>query len=111
MECYKTPPVGGYKCSSCGTLSEGAEVESEGEMKAVVDDAMEDGIDVAVVVNVGDGAVFVSGPRADICTGAGVCASEGVIVGVFILGFQVGCSSCGVQVCAFKLGCPGRGVL
>jgi hypothetical protein len=44
-------------------------------------------------VSVGDGAVFVSGLRADICTGAGVCASEGVIVGVFILGFQVGCSS------------------
>jgi hypothetical protein len=29
-------------------LSEGAEVESGGEVKAVVDDAMEDGIDVAV---------------------------------------------------------------
>jgi hypothetical protein len=45
--------------------------------------------------------------RTEICTGAGVCASWGVCVGVFILGFQVGvfrlgCSSCGVQVGVFK---------
>jgi hypothetical protein len=33
----KTPPVG-EKCSSCGTLNEGAEVESGGEVKAGVDD-------------------------------------------------------------------------
>jgi hypothetical protein len=44
----KTPPVGGEKCSSCGTLSEGAEVERGGEVKAGVDDGVEDGIDVAV---------------------------------------------------------------
>jgi hypothetical protein len=35
---------------------------------------VEDGIDVAVGVSVGGGAVFVSGLRADICTAAGVCA-------------------------------------
>jgi hypothetical protein len=43
-----------------------------------IDDGVEDGIDVAAGVNVGGGAVFVSGLRAEICTGAGVCASEGV---------------------------------
>jgi hypothetical protein len=59
-------------------LSEGAEVESGGEVKAGVDDRMEDGIDIAVGVNVEGGAVFVSGLRAEICTGAGVCASWGV---------------------------------
>jgi hypothetical protein len=42
--------------------------------------------------------IFVTGLRADICTGAGVCAS-----GVFMLGcscwvFKLGCSSLCVQV-------------
>jgi hypothetical protein len=84
-------------------LNEGAEVESGGEVKAGVDDGVEDGIDVAVGVNVGGGAVFVgggavfvSGLRAEICTGAGVCASWGVHIGfssgVFKSGVQVGCS-------------------
>jgi hypothetical protein len=41
-----------------------------------------------------------------ICTGAGVCASWCVSWSV-----HVGFSSWGVQVCAFKLGCSGRGVL
>jgi hypothetical protein len=45
--------------------------------------------------------------RTEICTGAGVCASCGVCVEVFILGFQVGvfklgCSSLCVQVGVFK---------
>jgi hypothetical protein len=55
-------------------LSEGAEAESGGEVKAGVgvDDGAEDGIDVAVAVKVGGGASFVSGLRADICTDAGV---------------------------------------
>jgi hypothetical protein len=44
-------------------------------------------------VNVDDGAGFVTGMRAEICTGAGVCASWGV------------------QVCAFKLGCSGGCIL
>jgi hypothetical protein len=49
---------------------------------------------------------FVSGLRTEICTGAGVCASWGVCVGVLILGFQIGVfkfvrSSWGVQVGAF----------
>jgi hypothetical protein len=61
-------------------------VESGGVVKAGVDDGEEDGIDVAVGVNVGGGAVFVSGLRAEVCTGAGVCASWGV------------------QVCAFRSG-------
>jgi hypothetical protein len=39
---------------------------------------VEDGIDVGVGVNVGGGAVFVTGLRAEICTGAGVCESRGV---------------------------------
>jgi hypothetical protein len=45
-ECYKTPPVGGEKCASCGTSNEGAGVESENEVKAGVgvDDDVEDGI-------------------------------------------------------------------
>jgi hypothetical protein len=51
---------------------------------------VEVGIDVAVGVNVGGGAVFVTGLRAEICTGAGVSASWGS---------------------AFKLGFSGRGVL
>jgi hypothetical protein len=50
---------------------------------------------------VGGGAVFSLCP--EICTGAGVCASWCVSV-------HVGCSSWSVQVCAFKLGCSGRGV-
>jgi hypothetical protein len=58
-------------------LSEGAEVESGGEVKAGVDDGVEDGLDVAVRVNVGGRAVFVSGLKAETCTGAGFCASEG----------------------------------
>jgi hypothetical protein len=59
-ECYKTPPVGGEKCSSCGSLSEIAGVESENEMKAGVgvEDGVEDGIDVGVGVNGGDGEFF-----------------------------------------------------
>jgi hypothetical protein len=49
---------------------------------------------------------FVTGLRTEICTGAGVCVSWGVCVGVFILGIQVGVfkfvrSSWGVQVVAF----------
>jgi hypothetical protein len=71
-------------------------------VKPGVDDGVEDGIDVAVGVNVGGGAVFVSGQRAEICTGAGVGASWGVYIGF---------SSWGVQVCACKLECCGRGVL
>jgi hypothetical protein len=67
-----------------------------------VDDGMEDGIGVAVGVIVRGGAVFVIGLRAQICKGAGVCARWGA---------QVEFSSWGVQVCAFKLGCSGRGVL
>jgi hypothetical protein len=59
-------------------LSEGAEVESGGAVKAGVEDGVEDGIDVAVGVNVGVGVVFVSGLRGEICTGVGVCESEGV---------------------------------
>jgi hypothetical protein len=55
---------------------------SEGEEKAGVDDGVEDGIDVAVGVHVGDGAVFVNGLRAEICTGAGVCASWGNHLGL-----------------------------
>jgi hypothetical protein len=43
------------ECSSCGTLSGVAGVESGGEAKAEVgfDDDVEDGIDVGVEVNVG----------------------------------------------------------
>jgi hypothetical protein len=57
----KTPPVGGVNCSSCGTLSEGAGVESGDEEKAGtgVDDGVEDGIDIAVGVNVGGGEILV----------------------------------------------------
>jgi hypothetical protein len=63
----KTPAVGGEKCSSCGTLSEGAEVESEGEVKAGADDGVEDGIDVAVGAYVGGVELFfVSGLRDEI---------------------------------------------
>jgi hypothetical protein len=60
-------------------LIEGAGVESGGEAKAGVgvDDGVEDGIDVAVRVSLGGRAVYVSGLRAEICKGAGVCASEG----------------------------------
>jgi hypothetical protein len=71
-------------------LNEGAEVESGGEVKAGADDGVEDGIDVAVGVNAGGGAVFVSGLRAEICTCAGVCAMLGVQVCAFKLGVQVG---------------------
>jgi hypothetical protein len=42
-----------------------------------VDDSVEDGIDVGVGVNVGGGEVFLfvdCGLRAEVCTGAGVCA-------------------------------------
>jgi hypothetical protein len=43
-------------------------------VKAGVDDSVEYGIDVAVEVHVGGGAVFVSGMRTEICTGAwGLC--------------------------------------
>jgi hypothetical protein len=70
-------------------------VESGGEVKAGVDDGVEDGIDVAVGVSVGGGAVFVCGLRAEICTGAGVCASWGV---------EVGCSSLCVRVGVFRSG-------
>jgi hypothetical protein len=45
---------------------------------------------------------FVTGLRTEICSGAGVCASWGVCVGVIILGFQLG---------VFKLGCSGGCVL
>jgi hypothetical protein len=82
-------------------LNEGAEVESGGEVKAGVDDGLEDGIDVAVGVSVGGGAVFVSGLRAEICTGAGVCASWGVQVGCSSWVFKFVRSSWGVQVGAF----------
>jgi hypothetical protein len=53
-------PVGGEKCSSCGTLSEGAGVESEDEEKAGigVDDGVEDGIEIGVGVNLGGGEIF-----------------------------------------------------
>jgi hypothetical protein len=44
---------------------------------------------------------FVTGLRTEICTGAGVCASWGVCVGVFVLGFQVGMFKLGVWVGAF----------
>jgi hypothetical protein len=56
----KTPPVGGEKCASCRTLSEGAGVESENEVKAGVgvDDGVEDGIDTGVGMNVGGGEIF-----------------------------------------------------
>jgi hypothetical protein len=55
----KLPAVGGEKCSSCGTLSEGAGVESENEAKAGVgvDDGVEDGIDIGVGVSVGAGEI------------------------------------------------------
>jgi hypothetical protein len=56
----KTPPVGGEKCSSCGTFNEGAGVESEDEEKAGVgvDDGVEDGIDIGVGVNIEGGEIF-----------------------------------------------------
>jgi hypothetical protein len=59
-DCYKNPPVGREKCSSCGALSEGAGVESEYEEKAGVgvDDGVEDGIDIGVGVNAGGGEIF-----------------------------------------------------
>jgi hypothetical protein len=47
-DAVKTPLVGGEKYSSCGKLSEGAVVESGGEVKAGVHDGVEDGIDVSV---------------------------------------------------------------
>jgi hypothetical protein len=55
----KTPCCRGRKCSSCGTLSEGAGVESENEVKAGVgvDDGVEDGIDIGVGVSVGAGEI------------------------------------------------------
>jgi hypothetical protein len=53
-------------------------------------------------VNAGGGAVFVSGLRAALCAGGGVCTSWGV---------NIGFSSWGVQVCAFKSGCSGPGIL
>jgi hypothetical protein len=43
-----------------------------------VDDGVEDGIDVGGAVNVGGGAVLVSGLSAEVCVGAGVCASWGL---------------------------------
>jgi hypothetical protein len=51
----KTPPVGRENCSSCGTLSESAGVESANEVKAGVgvDDGVEDRIDIGVGVDVG----------------------------------------------------------
>jgi hypothetical protein len=54
--------VRGEKCLSCGTLSEGAAVESEDDKKAGigVDDGVEDGIDIGVGVNVGGGEIFLS---------------------------------------------------
>jgi hypothetical protein len=69
---------------------------------------VEDGIDIGVGVNAGCGEIlFVTGLRAEICTGAGVCASCGLCVRVIILlGFQVGVFKCvrsswGTQVGAF----------
>jgi hypothetical protein len=47
-------------------LSEDAEGESGGKVKAGVDDGVEDGIDVAVGVNGGGGVVFVNGLGAEI---------------------------------------------
>jgi hypothetical protein len=70
-------------------------------LRAGVDDAVEDGIDVAVWVHVGGGAVFVSGLRAEICTVAGVCASWGAHIGFSSWGVQFVRSSWGVQVRAF----------
>jgi hypothetical protein len=69
---------------------------------------VEDGIDVSVGVYVGGGAVYVTGLRAEICTGAGVCTDVWVCAS---WGVHIGFSSWGAQVCAFKLGCSGRGVL
>jgi hypothetical protein len=66
---------------------------SEDEVKPGVDDGVEDGIDVAVGVNEGGEAVFVSGQRADILQVQGL-----VQVGVFIWVFKLGCSSLRVQV-------------
>jgi hypothetical protein len=65
-------------------------------VKAGVDDDVEDGIDVAVGVHVGDGAVFVSGLRG-LYRCWGWC--------------KLMCVSWDIQVCAFKLGCSGRGFL
>jgi hypothetical protein len=48
----KTAPVGREQCSSCGTWSEAPFLECEGEVRAGVDDCVEDGIDVAVGVHV-----------------------------------------------------------
>jgi hypothetical protein len=89
-------------------------VESEdGEKAGVgVDDGVEDGIDTGVGLTGRGGEIwcnssstsrhrfflinfFVTGLRAEICTGAGVCASWGVCFGVLEF------SSWGVQVGAF----------
>jgi hypothetical protein len=67
-------------------------MESRGEVKAGVD-----GIDVGVGVNVGGGAVFVSGLRAEIVELVGfVGCSYGV--------FKLGCSSLCVQVGVLRSG-------
>jgi hypothetical protein len=78
-------------------------VESGGEVMAGVgvDDGGEDEIDVGVEVNAGGGAVFVSGLRAAICTGGGVCTSWGVNIGFRVGVFKFVRSSRGVQVRAF----------
>jgi hypothetical protein len=42
---------------------------------------------------------FFTGLMTESCTGGGVCASWGVCVGVFILGFKLGCPSWGASLC------------
>jgi hypothetical protein len=65
-----------------------------------VDGGVEDRIDIGVGVNVGGGEIFsVSGLRAEICTGGGLCK-----LGCYNWGVHIGFSSWEVQVCAFKLG-------
>jgi hypothetical protein len=56
-------PPGSQLSGALLTLLKCYKDSSEGEVKAGVDDDVEDGIDVAVGVHVGDGAVFVSGLR------------------------------------------------
>jgi hypothetical protein len=57
---------------------------ARGGSGSAVDDGMEIGIDV------GSGAGFASGLRAEICTGAGVCECWGVYFGFSSWGVQVG---------------------
>jgi hypothetical protein len=64
---------------------------------------LKDGIDVGVGMDQGGRDGVVTGLRARICVGAGVCARWSIHVGVFMLCFQIGvvklvCSDWGVQV-------------